>query len=427
MSILALMAYLGLKSWSKPGYALALIWGMYAAEQVIQFGLPVFAARSSLLNIALALIAVTVAVKCVLQGRIAIDKPPTELLLLLALLSMCVASTMWSVSPKITNEKLLTMGPYILAYGLIAPFCCYNHRELANAVSATIWLGGAVIIGHALCPIGYRGLEIKVGIHSAEANPLAAANYAAYVGTFILFDMLRDRKGVFLNVVRLSIAFLSIWIIVRSGSRGQLIAFVVANFIWLPIGGKLALRRSAIVGLACGVIATAIAIWMVGNLANAERWDWDKAVDATTGRQSNVEHLLSYWVRSDPVHWIVGLGSSSSIKIFGNYPHNVPVEVLCEEGLIGFALFAAFIYTGFTSVYRGMGSKYLTSEQRMSMAGLAAVTTVSLILMNKSGNLLGISELMSFIIVLGLTSQHLPKHKVALLAAASVPEIRRAR
>lgn len=401
VGILGLAALLAVRSWWKPGYALALMWSTYAVEQILQFGLPAFTSNVQLANILITLAVSAVACKYLLAGKIDATRLPMELVLLLALVALCGISILWSIAPKISVEKLQDSGPYILAFAVVAPLCGYNHAELSNAVKASIWFGGAVIVAHALCPAGFRGLEIRVGLSEIAVLPLAIADYGALVATLTLFDMVRDRKGMFLNIARAGIVLVSIWIIIRSGSRGQMIAFAIANFVWLPIGGKLALKRSAIVGLATGAMAAGIGIWMVGKLATTERWDWDRIVSSASGRQNMALGLLDYWSHSDAIHWIVGLGSSTSFKIMGFYPHNVPAEVLVEEGLIGFALFAMFIYTGYSSIYRGMRYRNLSSEQRMNFAGIAAVITMYLVISLKQGSFLGSHHLMSMVVTIG--------------------------
>ena len=100
--------------------------------------------------------------------------------------------------------------------------------------------------------------------------------------------------------------------------------------------------------------------------------------------------LLDRWSLS-PLTIIFGLGNSASFSpsIIGVYPHVVPLEVLGEEGLIGFFLFALVLFLTFSQVKIAALPGALTQSQRKVYAANLACFVFSLFLAFKQGSLLG--------------------------------------
>jgi len=110
---------------------------------------------------------------------------------------------------------------------------------------------------------------------------------------------------------------------------------------------------------------------------------------ASVGRFEVVTRLLDYWVDKGPFNWLVGLGNSSSYRIVGFYPHNVPAEVLAEEGLIGFALLAAFVFSVLFRSGKMMFSADVEIESRVNLGILMAIFCFEGILTLKQGSMIG--------------------------------------
>lgn len=111
--------------------------------------------------------------------------------------------------------------------------------------------------------------------------------------------------------------------------------------------------------------------------------------DLTEDRIGSAQQLFEYWSSSDPLHVLFGLGNSISYdpRILGGYPHVVPVEVLCEEGIVGALLFAACIgLSVHYAIKAGLSSNGLT---RQLFTTVLALMLYEFLLTLKQGSLLG--------------------------------------
>jgi hypothetical protein len=95
---------------------------------------------------------------------------------------------------------------------------------------------------------------------------------------------------------------------------------------------------------------------------------------------------------------LFGLGNSASYDphIIGMYSHIVPLEVLAEEGIIGFGLFLSI--RSINQAY-----KYVKNDQeyRGLLATISATFLFSFILSLKQGNMFGSLDLFMIAIILG--------------------------
>jgi hypothetical protein len=78
--------------------------------------------------------------------------------------------------------------------------------------------------------------------------------------------------------------------------------------------------------------------------AKLARYQETSIEQGTSIRLVSVGVMLSAWL-SDPFTILFGLGNSAAYdpELVGIYPHNVPVEILTEEGILGFLIFSAFV------------------------------------------------------------------------------------
>lgn len=127
---------------------------------------------------------------------------------------------------------------------------------------------------------------------------------------------------------------------------------------------------------------------------------------AMSGRFDNAILLVQLCYRS--VETIIfGLGNSaaSDPRILGIYPHFVPLEILAEEGLIGFALFGLVLYSTARNAFECHSQLNTTSVDRKVFAALLALFLFTSLLSLKQGSLLGNLEPFMFAIILGKQSK----------------------
>lgn len=385
-----LLAWYSFRGVFQPGFGLALMWSLYPAEQLLQQGHPIFIKLSAAANILFTGVCVLAVLNSMRLGKYRGWRLPPEGWFCLGLFSFTCMTWLWSISQDITYVHMSSAAPYILAFTLVAPLCATDEKQLRLAINTTIFMGTIILLGHAFSGYGSRGVElIVVAGKTIEGNPLAVASYCGYVGICSLFSVY-GRKFSPLIACKVAIFFMSAYVIIRSGSRGQLIALIAVSFIWLPIIARATLKRSTVIAVLGSAVIIGIAIYTYNNfLQGTGRWQQSFVERSTTGRFDVALRLLEYWFDQGPLTWLAGTGSSSSYKIVGFYPHNVPAEVLGEEGLIGFGLFAGFVCSVLFRSGKVMFSENLKTESRVNLGILVAIFCFEGILFLKQSSLLG--------------------------------------
>ena len=402
IGILALvLAWFSFKSLFQPGIALAMIWSLYAAEQLFQVGTPVLLKFGAVINFAFVAVTALAVLNALRVGRYRGRRLPPEAWWCGGLLAFAAFSFFWSVSPGDTVRILQTSLPYIVAFVLIAPLCATDQEQLSLAVNTTVFLGAIILVGHGLSNYGRRSLVLAyVGGQDVESNPLAVATYAGYVSICALFSIY-GRKFSPLIAIKAVVFVLGAFIIIKSGSRGQLAALAAVSFLWLPIIARATLKRSTILAMLGAIVIVCAALYTVDQLRNTGRWRTGQFEVATSGRLEMITGMLYYWGDAGPFAWLLGLGNSSAFKIVGFYPHNVPVEVLTEEGLIGFLMYLAFSLSVLNRGGRTMFIKDLKVESRVNLGILMAIFCFEGILTLKQGSLMGNSGWIGIGITIG--------------------------
>jgi hypothetical protein len=181
---------------------------------------------------------------------------------------------------------------------------------------------------------------------------------------------------------------LGVAIIVKSGSRGQLVFALSAVVIMELLQGKARSLRS-VLGSAIALVVLGFMTFEVYEAFVGERTRWevrDVVADAR-GRVEMVRVMIERWWAS-PVSVVFGLGNSASWSVLGVYPHVVPAEVLVEEGLVGSFLFGGLTVAAMKAWRRA--KKCLGAGERVvheSLLVLGAWGIFSALLSTKQGSL----------------------------------------
>jgi hypothetical protein len=186
----------------------------------------------------------------------------------------------------------------------------------------------------------YVGRKIIFGDDgSAAGNPLAVAQTG---GLTIICAVMMTRMFKWDMLVKLLIVGFCLVAIIKSGSRGQLIALAFALTVAFPF--TYSVKNPKIV-VASGLFAVILAYGVFMGLdafwgGTEGRYSTDAMSDDYSGRIENVTRLVDAWL-ANPAAIIFGLGNSASYDwdINGFYPHMVPMEILTEEGILGATLY----------------------------------------------------------------------------------------
>ena len=405
---LLMLVYLVFRARRNAGVGLCLLWSLYAMEQFFQASHPIFLRYGKFLNFAIVGVAIFALVSAFSGGRIK-KLPFTRAHVWWAVLMLLVcASVVWSVDPKESFSKLKSAIPYIIGFAVIGPYCAFDDVQLDSAFQYVIWLGAVVLPGLIFTGFGARSVIIAYDAargKDIEGNPLAVGAFAGYVVVACAFSVYAHKTNMLGRLFKTGLAILGLYVIVRTGSRGQLIGVVLSCMFWLPLTMKMALKKSTILPLAGAGVLFTIAVLFIGQQSDlAWRWRSERLSGDQVGRLERAQELIERNYDAGPFAWIAGLGNSSSFQLVGGYPHFVPGEVLGEEGLLGLVLFLGFFCSAGYAGWRTINLPSLEKQTRVNMGALLALFSYQILLCLKQGSLIGSSELFSIGLCVAITA-----------------------
>lgn len=384
------LGFFSLKSLKNPGYALGILWAMFSVEQYLQSASGFFVQYRSLVNFGITGLAIWAIGLSYLRGQLPSLKLTRQHFWWLGLMLWTCLSLLWSVNYGTSMAKLKENAPYIIAFVLVGPYCL-SAKQLPHAVRVTLVLGTLILLGIATTGFGRRSIVITLDTgQTTEGNPLAIATYGGYVAICCVFSLYAQRNTLksFGKLLMIGLILLSLYCIVRTGSRGQLIFVAVACFIWLPITAKMAAKRSSIMALGFGFCIVLVGIYILAE-TGVRRWESQFIEQASNGRLNMCTKILKANYDAGAFAWLGGLGTSSSFVVVGFYPHNVPVEVLAEEGIIGAFCLVGFLFSVTFLGYRTLRQPNLDPDSRLQVGILLALFTFEFGLGLKQGSMLG--------------------------------------
>lgn len=326
--------------------------------------------------------------------------------LILTLYFYAFVSTQWVSRPDISMALWESRWAYLVTMLLLAPLLVIEENDLYRASIALLVMGGTLSF-FLLFFVKWEARRII--LDHGLGNPLAIA---AMAGMVLLIALLADPwpRSKLWQPLRWTLIAMCLIVIVKSGSRGQLAGvFLVSAVSWPITRGISNFKQFILLGIAILFLATVASLTIqefsgeqVQTYGGRARWSEQSAQEDAMGRLHNALALLSL-AYSSPESIIFGLGNSSAYdpRILGIYPHFVPLEVLAEEGLVGFTLYILVIIAMVNILLRSMRLTSCGSLQRMLLGGWGAITLFSLLLSLKQGSLLLNLEPFMLTIVLG--------------------------
>ncbi|MCA9215692.1 MAG: hypothetical protein KDB27_21655 [Planctomycetales bacterium] len=396
-----LLGITALYSIKHPAIMVAAAFCVYGFEQWAQVKMPFFVVNSTFLNFYVGVLTLLGVGLVALRGHNPLNPFPNGVKLVYAMYIYAYVSILWSTN---TTQSLVigqAYAPYIASSVFLAPLLVYRDSDYKRAFMGTILMGSVImlmlILGTRIHDWG-RTIVIehdvkvldKAGEYTDRLSPLAVAEMGAQVGLLILLMNFKGIQRVW-SLIRWPVVFAGLYLIVRSGSRGQLMAvFAVAVAFYgaSKSKSKAGGAAKAIIGLA---LFAGLTVVVMSALDAFDRWNVEKmSSEFQETRFSMAGQLFTYWF-TRPQRWIFGLGGAASWDpdIIGSYCHVQPVEVLCEFGAVGFVMYATIIIMVIMSwlntikIYKGDPSK-----RGMSVA-MAALFAFSFILSLKQGAFIG--------------------------------------
>jgi hypothetical protein len=405
----------------KPAFALGAFLCMFGLEQWGVAKIGFVASHGSFTNyLASAIVVMAFGIR-LLRGRgFRLVNGPIHLLAML-LYAYAFVTVVWTPAPDVAAVEWRAQAPYLLVVILILPLLVQDVDEAKDGLRGTL-IAGAILSACLAFMVewGYRRIESEVLSGDAVQLPLAIAQLGAVV--FVLTMIYVPWRGIY-AVTALVLVAIAVILVIKTGSRGQLIAMVAGAFIFVPIARGWSISRGYIVWLFVAAVMVGT-VWAIlpdlsGIFTSEEgRFDTERAVDDYQERVTNAQMLLNRYLTSDTPELLFGLGNSASFspRIIGFYSHVVPVEILCELGVVGFSLFIAIVFLTIRAIIRFIrmiSQLSASADTRRVVASLAALAFIELLLSFKEGSLIRDVNLFLFpILIEGMIASVMAKHRL---------------
>ena len=393
---------LGLAIWTlrEPSVAVAGVVVMFALEQWAQASSFFFVQYGTLINYYCgSLVVAALCLKFFRNGRIL--RPIHPVLLPIALLFLySLLSISWSIDPETAYAVWSSQWPYMVTVILLAPLLLLEIEDFNSFMRATLVIG-TILVAFLFFTGNWqnRVLVIPTGISTTFGNPLAIAEVTGAVAFAAVYYQPANMTRIW-SVARWGIGLLCLALIVRSGSRGQLIGTALGIILVWPI----AYRIKNVSGyFSISVLSLAIAsvsLWAISTYGEGDiRWTPDQIDGVIIGRLENNLVMLSQWANSNQI--LFSLGNSASYELLGIYPHNVPIEILTEEGFVGISMFLVCILMAATAGHRAIKLCRTRPDLRRILAFLVALIVLAFTLLLKQGSLVTSLNFFMFLVILG--------------------------
>jgi O-antigen ligase len=154
--------------------------------------------------------------------------------------------------------------------------------------------------------------------------------------------------------ILLGIIFLLFLMLIKTGSRGAFLSFVVGIFFYLFSNKRISRKTKVLITGAFVITTTLLWVFFMKNSVLFERLD----TSVNDGDLSNRDLI---WLNLFDIivnNYTFGVGVTGYDKLIGEQsPHNVLIEVLCYSGIIGLSIFIFFLYKIGQSSYRILKSE----------------------------------------------------------------------
>ena len=395
-----------------PAVALVGVWCIYAIEQWAQGSNIFFIRHNSFINIVVGILVLTGVMIKLFKYHQLLKYYPKIVVPILFLFIYSFISIQWTQRIDLSYEIWSTYWPYLITFLILSPLLLTKNDEFKSVFNVFIVIGGLVVYGLLFHVEWFHRRIVFIGgrfENELLGNPLAVAQMAGYlffVCMFMLRQSISDKFNYLFVPIKLMVGVICLLLIVKSGSRGQLLGLIATFILFLPLVYKLTSIKGFLLVSIFSLLIVGAIIWGLdefwGQSSNSSRWNQKEMETSMGGRFDNAFVLLDHWYK-DPLTMLVGLGNSASYnpKIIGIYPHFVPFEILGEEGVIGFFVYililVSIVRIGFRLFIETKGSALDRQYFTIFLSMVFYSFTISL----KQGSLLGNMEFFMAAIILG--------------------------
>lgn len=222
--------------------------------------------------------------------------------------------------------------------------------------------------------------------------------YMALIASVSLYFLFRSRRNI-LRILFLLFFLLAVFNVLGTGSRGALLALMIAAFIFWALADIPHKTAIMAVTVSAGVILVVTMVFLVPNLDVTRSITISKDTsDTTEMRWKNIPVALKMFAD----HPIIGNGPDGFVINYTRYAsglsnlafrektlktHNTPLQIIAEYGLVGITLFSLIIFMAIIrmiTIIRRKGDR----DDRMIAVALIAGISAYIFFMATSNTLL---------------------------------------
>ena len=222
----AIAAGLFVSLWRYPAVALAGVFCMFALEQWGQATTGFFAQHHTATNFLIGgMLVLALVIQGVRKGFLIFSGYPAVGWLTLALFLYAFASTQWAPRPDISLDLWQSRWPYIVTMLVLTPLLITETQDLRSAYTGLFLIGGTLSI---LLLFFVKWEARRIVLDHGLGNPLAVA---AVAGMVVLTSILADPwpRSKWWIPFKWTIAILCLMLVIKSGSRGQLLGVLLVS------------------------------------------------------------------------------------------------------------------------------------------------------------------------------------------------------
>jgi len=302
---------------------------------------------------------------------------------------------------------------YLVVFLCLAPLLVQNIDDVDVSLRALLLIGTPFLAClDFLLEWGYRGFVVDGEV---TRLPLALGQFGGYL---VIVGALLSSNTRLWHVIRILAVIFGALLILKTGARGQFLSAAICTALLYGIGNTtispIKLILAAMFGAAAVMLAYFAAITYMASdptLASMQgRWSLDRLTEdygERSVRVIRIEKMIEAW-RQSPATMVMGVGNSAGYdpKVMGCtspigcYPHNLLVEILTEEGIVGLGLYLAMItFIGWKAL-QALGDPNLDRYYKPALQCLLAFVLFEFLLSLKQSSLLGNWRLFLFMILL---------------------------
>ena len=191
---------------------------------------------------------------------------------------------------------------------------------------------------------------------------------------------------------------------ILSGSRGQVVLGVLVVGMLYPFAREIKDMKTFFslffgLGLFFALVYFTVSFFISGD--NIDRWTGDSLSGGVQGRLELVRVTIIPWL-NNPSQWLFGRGAGAflTLGLEDAYPHNHPIEVITELGLIGFTMYVAILFLTTKYAIEIFRSSKGSIDNRSSATILIGIALFGFLLTLKQGSIHnGGADMMLFIVI----------------------------